>query len=75
MCPVLQRCEWLQLGIDSEGNDLDHNFVILEEEGNRVVKAVMQSWMAEHYRDRHGGPLPNDMVKENAYWEKLTWHN
>jgi hypothetical protein len=43
VCPVLQRCEWLQLGIDSEGNDLDHNFVILEEEGNRVVKAVMES--------------------------------
>ena len=67
VCPGLQRCEWRQLGIDSEGNDLDHNFVILEEAGNRVVKPVMQCWMAKHYEDSRGGPLPDDMVKENAY--------
>lgn len=74
VCPRLQRCEWLQLGIYSEGNDQEHDFAILnpEEGGNRVVKPVMQWWMTKHHQDRHGGPLPDDMVKENAYWEKWS---
>jgi hypothetical protein len=48
--------------------------LILEEAGNRIVKPVMQWWMAKHYEYRHGGPLPDDMVKENAYWEQLIWN-
>ena len=74
VCLGLRRCNWVQLGIDSEGNDQEYGFVILEEAENRVVKPVMQWWMAKHYEDRHGGPLPEDMVRENAYWEKLTWY-
>jgi hypothetical protein len=74
VCPGLQRCSWVQLGIDSEGNDQDHEFVILEEDGSRIMKPVVQWWMAKHYEYRHGGPLPDDMVKENAYWEQLIWN-
>ncbi|KIM90817.1 hypothetical protein PILCRDRAFT_1065 [Piloderma croceum F 1598] len=73
VCPKLQRCNWIQLNIDSKCNDQEHEFVIREEAGHRVVKPVMQWWMANHYKKRHGGPLPDDMVKENAYWEQYTW--
>jgi hypothetical protein len=66
VCLRLQRCGWLQLGIDSQGNDQNHDFVILEDAGIRVVKPVMQWWMAKTYKHMHGGPLPDDMVKENA---------
>jgi hypothetical protein len=72
-CPKLQRCNWIQLSIDSEGNDQEHEFVIREEARRRVVTPVMQWWMTKHYKNRHGGPLPDDMVKENAYWERYTW--
>jgi hypothetical protein len=75
VCPLLQRCGWIQLQIDSEGNDQRHDFVILEDAGRRVVKPVMQWWMAKHYKHRHGGPLPDDMVKENVYWEQLEWND
>jgi hypothetical protein len=72
-CPRLQRCRWKQQPIDSEGNENYHNFVVVEDvrgsEKLRVVKPVMQWWMADHYKDEHGGDLPEDMVKENAYWE------
>jgi hypothetical protein len=68
-CPGLQRCNWIQLKIDSEGNDQEHAFVIQEEVGSRVVKPIMQWWMAKPYKNRLRGPLPDDMVKENAWWE------
>ena len=47
VCPGLQHCGWLQLRVNSEGNDNQHDFVILEAEGNRVIKPVMQWWMAK----------------------------
>ena len=71
VCPRLLRCEWLQLGKDSEGNNQLHSFVIREEDGRRIVKPVMQWWMVNEYEEEHGGPLPDDMVKENAYWERF----
>jgi hypothetical protein len=71
-CSQLQRCEWIQHTIDSEGNDADHNFVVVEDarqsEKVRVVKPVRQWWMVKRYEHRHGGDLPKDMVKENTYW-------
>jgi hypothetical protein len=72
-CPKLRRCDWIQLKIDSEGNDQEHEFAIREEAGRRIVKPVMQWWMSKRYQNRHGGPLPDDMVKENAYWAHLGW--
>jgi len=65
---MLERCAWVQLGKDSSGNDQEHDFVIREEAGNRVVKPVMQWWMTDQWKSRHGGPLPDNMVKENIWW-------
>jgi len=72
VCTGLLRCSWVQLRIDSEGNDQEHAFVIQEEVGSRVVKPIMQWWMVKHFKNRHRGPLPDDMVKENAWWEPTT---
>lgn len=67
VCPALKRCEWTQLRIDSEENDEQHAFVVREEAGGRIVRPVVQWWMANDFRDEHGGPLPDVMMKEN--WE------
>jgi hypothetical protein len=70
-CPRLQRCRWKQQPIDITGNEIYYNFVAVEDvrglEKLRVVKPVMQWWMADHYKDEHGGDLPEDMVEEKAY--------
>jgi hypothetical protein len=68
VCPVLEQCEWKQPGFDNQGNDQQHDFVIREENGNRIVRPVMQWWMVGWKKDRYGGPLPMDvMVKEDLY--------
>lgn len=65
----------MQQPIDSEGNEMYHDFVVVggtgEAEKARVLKPVMQWWMTRMYRDRHDGDLPEDMAKENAYWERF----
>jgi hypothetical protein len=69
VCPSLQRCEWLQVGIDDSGNDQTFPFVVLEEAGRRVVKPVTLWWMDKtHNRHDLGGPLPENMVMENKWW-------
>ena len=77
VCPMLKRSEWTHLGIDSEGNNQQHKFVIQEEDEvggkntKRVVRLVMDWWMEDQYKDEHGGPLPDNMVEEeNPWWKR-----
>jgi len=70
VCSKLERCTWVHLGVDSEGNNDQYDFVIREEGGNRVVKPVMLWWMTDRWKSRHGGLLPDNMVKENMWWER-----
>ena len=70
MCPLLEQCEWTHLMIDSEGNDQQHDFAIREEAGNRVVRPMMQWWMADQYKSEHGGTLPDLLMPENPWWER-----
>jgi hypothetical protein len=72
VCSSLEHCEWTHLRKDSEGNDQQHDFVIREEAGNRVVRPMMQWWMADQYKNSFGaplGPLPDLLVPENPWWE------
>jgi len=68
VCPGLQRCEWLQVGIDDSGNDQTFSFVVLEEAGKRVVRPVILWWMDKAYNHDLGGPLPENMVMEDKWW-------
>ena len=59
-CLALEQIEWMQLGIDSEGNDMRHTFVVEESsDSGRVVKTIMDWWMRDEYKKRHDGPLPD----------------
>jgi hypothetical protein len=66
-CPSIQRCEWNQYYLGDDGGFGYHTFVVVEEnmasERVRVVKPVVQWWMAD-YVGKEGLQLPNDMVKE-----------
>jgi hypothetical protein len=69
-CLVLERIEWIQRVIDSEGNDMAHNFVVEETPSSgRVVRTVADWWMADGYKNRHGGPLPDKLVEKNSYFD------
>jgi hypothetical protein len=68
VCPELQRCEWLRLGADDSGNYQTYPFVVLEETGEKVVRPVMRWWMAKNFGYDCGGPLPEKLVAENAWW-------
>jgi hypothetical protein len=64
-CLVLERIVWMQGEIDSEGNDMSHGFVVEETPSSgRVVRAVAAWWMADRYKSRHEGPLPDMLVVE-----------
>ena len=68
-CLALERIDWVQLGIDSEGNDMRHAFMVEETSNSgRGVKTVMDWWMGDHYKERHGGPLP-DLIKRESYFD------
>jgi hypothetical protein len=71
VCPVLRRCEWIQLGIDHSGNDgAPSPSIIVEEAGKRVVRPVMVWWMDEVFGHDFGGPLPENLVIENQWWRE-----
>jgi hypothetical protein len=48
-CFRLQRCKWVQLGVDHSNRSMDHPFIVVEERRNlttvRVVRGVKQGWM------------------------------
>jgi hypothetical protein len=72
-CPKLQRIEWLQLEIDSEGNANTHAFVIAgrleDSEDLRIVKPVLQWWMFKRfYKGSPAMPDVADMVDEGPEW-------
>ena len=67
VCPGLQRCEWLQLGIDDSGNDQTFPFVVSEEAGKRVVTPVMRWWMDNNYGWDYEGALPENMIMEDPW--------
>jgi hypothetical protein len=67
-CLVLERINWVQMGIDSGGNEMCHRFVVEDTPSSgRVVKAVAVWWMAAEFKDEHGGPLPV-IVEKSSYF-------
>ncbi|KIM87420.1 hypothetical protein PILCRDRAFT_814941 [Piloderma croceum F 1598] len=77
VCPLLQRCKWKQLSIDSEGNDQEFEFVVAEENvssgRSRVVKPIKLWWMSSRYHDALGGELPDDMIEEDRVDSLRIW--
>ncbi len=67
-CLALERIDWVQLGIDSEGNDMRHAFMVETSDSGRAVKTVMDWWMKDEYKEEHGGPLP-DLIKRQSYFD------
>ena len=73
-CLALERIDWMQLGIDSEGNDMAHRFVVEETPGfGRAVKTVKDWWMADSYKKEHGGPLPDVLVERSDSYFDYNW--
>ncbi|RDB23729.1 hypothetical protein Hypma_009462 [Hypsizygus marmoreus] len=60
-CPALETVVWQQTRIDSEGNDMYHAFRVKDDSGGRAVKIVKDWWMQDRYKDRWGGPLPDNI--------------
>jgi len=77
-CPRLQRCSWVQMGIDHRKySSMKHPFIVEERVSGsnvtRVVRGVKQDWMGRDHEDRGGGSvvkckledLPGDIVGHN----------
>jgi hypothetical protein len=63
----------VQLGIDSEGNDMEHRFMVEEiSTSGRMALTVAEWWMLPRfYNPGHGGPLPDFVVEKGSYFESL----
>jgi hypothetical protein len=69
-CHALQRIDWVQLGIDSEGNDMEHQFMVEETPtSGRMVKTIADWWMRPEYEYEFEGPLPDVVVEKDSYFE------
>ena len=63
----------MQMGIDSEGSDMEHKFMVEETPTTgRTVKTIADSWMSFDIEFEPGlerGPLPDVVVEKDSYFE------
>ncbi len=76
-CTQLERCSWVQLGIDHKNSSMVHPFIVEERivDGNvaRIVRGIKQEWMGRDQRDWRTKAtvkcrledLPGEIVGEN----------
>jgi len=76
-CTKLERCSWVQFGIDYSHSAMTHPFIVEERivDGNvaRIVRGIKQNWMGRVQLDRRTKAtvkcrledLPGEIVGEN----------
>lgn len=71
VCPNLERCTWVQLGIMGRQSEYYHPFVVMKAKSGKhgTVRALVQWWMTKEWASKLLGPLPK-LAREGGFWER-----